>query len=148
MNDAPYAARYHVGVEAARQHRPVRSRAVCVEGTDGDVPSTTTMPWGKHRGIALGEIETSYLVWVLEKTKQLGPSLRTAIAAELAFRFGSTPPRSSWRAACPDPALAARIVSTGLHVLARKHHPDVGGDTRMMQSLNATADWLKSQVPQ
>ena len=109
------------------------------------------MPWGKHRGLRLHDIESSYLVWVLEKADQVRPSLRAAITVELAIRFGtrpSPPPPASWRSACPDPALAARIVSAGLHVLARKHHPDTGGDTRTMQSLNAAADWLKSQVSQ
>jgi hypothetical protein len=44
--------------------------------------------------------------------------------------------------------ITAAELAAGLHVLARKHHPDVGGDTRTMQPLNAAAGWVKSQVPQ
>jgi hypothetical protein len=109
------------------------------------------MPWGKFRGCSLDEIETSYLVWCLEKADNLRVGLRADIQAELGRRFGPPPPpppSSSWRRTCPDPALAAQVVATGLRTLARKHHPDVGGDTAVMQRLAATADWLKAQVPQ
>ena len=79
--------------------------------------------------------------------QNLQPYLATAIRAELRERFGtSEPPPSSpgpRRKPCPDPALASRIVAAGLRTLAKKHHPDAGGDTDTMQLLNATADWLK-----
>jgi hypothetical protein len=111
------------------------------------------MPWGKFKGLCLDEIESSYLCWCLDNADQLRPALRAAIKAELGTRFGTTPPpppssSSSWRKSCPDPVLAAEIVVTGWRALVKKHHPDLGGDTRTMQLLNAAADWLKTQVPQ
>jgi len=110
----------------------------------------TRMPWGKHRGTPIDQIESSYLIWALENA-DLPPSLAQAIAAELRSRFGSPPPPSSppsWRSPCPDPVLATAVITAGLHVLARRHHPDVGGDVRTMQQLNAVAEWLKRTVPQ
>ena len=50
--------------------------------------------------------------------------------------------------AVSDPALAAELVATGRRVLAKKHHPDAGGDTATMQTVNAVALWLRGQVPQ
>ena len=113
--------------------------------------SVTTMPWGKYRGVRLAAIEPSYLLWVLEKATGVTPDLAIAIKAELGRRFSSrqAPPRPpTWRKPCPDPSLASTIVAAGLRTLAKKTHPDVGGDTSEMQRLNATADWLRTQVPQ
>ena len=109
----------------------------------------TRMPWGKLKGVPIDQIESSYLVWATENT-DLRPSLAKAITAELQSRFGPPPPPSSspsWRTPCPDPVLAVTLITTGLHVLARKHHPDVGGDLCTMQKLNAVAERLKRTVP-
>lgn len=105
------------------------------------------MPWGKFKGVPLSRIESSYLVWCLDKADHLGPRLRAAIMAELGSRFAPTSSSAVRRGRCPDPALAADIVATGWRALVKKHHPDVGGDTAVMQRLNATADWLKTVVP-
>ena len=104
------------------------------------------MPWGRHKGVPIDELDSGYLVWVLENAQRLAPHLATAIWAELCERFGTERPPSSpetRRKPCPDVALASRIVAAGLRTLAKKHHPDAGGDTDTMQLLNATADWLK-----
>jgi hypothetical protein len=111
------------------------------------------MPWGKFKGVPLDEIDTDYLVWVKDVAEATRPGLRLDVEAELARRRRAhepppPPPRSRIRP-CPDPAVAAAIVAAGLKVLARKHHPDLaGGDVQVMQTVNATADWLRSQVPQ
>jgi hypothetical protein len=104
------------------------------------------MPWGRYKDQPLTDIESSYLAWVLEKCDHVAPALAGAITAELRSRFGPPPPPRGLRHACPDPTLAVDIVSAGLKVLARRHHPDTGGDTHTMQQLNATADWLKARV--
>jgi hypothetical protein len=112
------------------------------------------MPWGKHLGDPISEIESSYLCWVIDNADHLAPDLKTAITAELRSRFGSPPPPpprsavSPWRTPCPDPTLASDIVAAGLRTLAKKHHPDTGGDTTTMQRLNAAAEWLRRTVPQ
>lgn len=110
------------------------------------------MPWGKFRGRRLADIESGYLCWCLDHADSLQPDLEFAIRAELRSRFGapasSSPPPVARRSPCPDPALAADLLSAGLRVLAKRHHPDVGGDTAVMQKINAVAEWLKRTVPQ
>jgi hypothetical protein len=112
--------------------------------------SIPRMPWGKHKGVPLDEIDAGYLNWIVEKATATSSGLRDDVLAELARRrrAEAPPPPSSWRKPCPDPVLAGEIVTTGWRALAKKHHPDIGGDTGTMQRLNATADWLKTQVPQ
>src|SRR5262245_20578095 len=111
------------------------------------------MPFGKHVGELITELDSGYLCWVLERADRPPAWLKDAIRDELRSRFGSSSPppppdTSSWRKPCPDPKLATKIIATGLRTLAHKHHPDRGGDTATMQRLNAAADWLKGTVPQ
>lgn len=47
----------------------------------------------------------------------------------------------------PAPEVVDEIVGAGLRTLARRHHPDVGGDVEHMQALNHAADWLRAQAP-
>jgi hypothetical protein len=47
------------------------------------------MPFGKFKGVPLGEIETSYLKWL--STIELREPLKGAVAAALAWKAGSTP---------------------------------------------------------
>ena len=118
------------------------------------MPSVPRMPWGRHCGQPLSELETSYLVWVLERAARPAEWLTTAIRAELAIRFKAAsappppPPPRSMRHACPDPELAVDLVGAGLRSLAKRHHPDKGGDPDLMKKLNSTADWLKARVLQ
>jgi hypothetical protein len=109
----------------------------------------TIMPWGKFRGVPLDKIESGYLCWCLDHADTATPALRSAIRAELAKRFAPAaapppppPPPRSWMV-CPDREIASNIVAAGLRALSKKHHPDVGGDTKTMQRINAAAAWLK-----
>ena len=98
-----------------------------------------TMPWGKYRGLPLERIESSYLLWVIEKADLTDGELEYEIRRELGARFMTGIRHKS----CPDTDLATQIVDAGLRALAKRHHPDVGGDTRTMQTLVSTADWLR-----
>lgn len=44
------------------------------------------MPFGKHRGIKLKDIETSYLQWCLDNIKFTGNTLKTSIEYEILNR--------------------------------------------------------------
>ena len=105
------------------------------------------MPWGKYRGTPIGDIDSDYLDWVITRAEACRPWLRSAIEAELEARSQS-PPFPPPRRRCPDPGLAAEAVQAGIRALAKRHHPDLGGDTRTMQRVNSVAEWLRSQVPQ
>jgi hypothetical protein len=108
--------------------------------------ASVVMPFGKHRGEAIDDIDSGYLCWCLENIDDLQPDLRAAMVAELSDRFRETPANSSFSAPCPDPDLAAALVASGLRALAKKHHPDVGGDTAVMQRLNAVVAWLSAHI--
>ena len=105
------------------------------------------MPWGKYKHTPIDRIDSSYLCFVLDRC-HVDPDLSQAIRAELQARFGAPSSPRSRRSTkcCPDPDMATEIVSAGRRALARQHHPDTGGDTAIMQRLNATADWLKARV--
>jgi hypothetical protein len=51
----------------------------------------TTLPFGKHKGKALGEVPGGYLAWLASACK-LSAGLRDAVAAELCARGLPVPP--------------------------------------------------------
>jgi hypothetical protein len=108
------------------------------------------IPFGKFRGCDLGEIPSDYLAWVLGVVE--APWLYDAIVDELEQRRRADQRQHESRSSSsrPDrsPSVqdAHELVTTGLHVLARKYHPDAGGDLRRMQAINACADWLRARV--
>ena len=105
------------------------------------------MPFGKYKGQYIDGLESSYLCWCLENIEHLKPELKSAMFGELQRRYAPPPalptPR---RYQCPDLVVAMQIVETGRRHLAKKYHPDTGGTTALMQSLNATTYWLQGQI--
>ena len=63
------------------------------------------------------------------------------------FLAGATPFSAS-----PHAVLEVRddaspeVIEAAYRALARKHHPDVGGDTRTMQAINEAYDQIRAQV--
>ena len=103
-----------------------------------------TMPWGKYRGRDLSEVPAGYLWWCIESPDaHPDDELREAIERDLRDRLRSTP-AGGW--VCPDQEAAVAFVRTGLRTMAKKHHPDVGGDTIKMRRLNLVAEWLLTQL--
>lgn len=68
------------------------------------------MPFGKHRGVPLSDIETSYLQWAVTADKMTG-ELRDAIAAEIAGRKTAAPKT-------PDRPRVPSAISEGVQSLA------------------------------
>ena len=53
--------------------------------------SEQRMPFGKFKGVPIGEIETSYLQW-LHKTVELREPLRSAVSVALSWKAVPVPP--------------------------------------------------------
>jgi len=98
------------------------------------------VPFGKYRGIELGEVPDDYLLWLL--TIKLRDRLRSAVAKEIRRRHLD----EERRATAVVPTLVPKIISAGFRILANKFHPDHGGDGRKMVELNRAVDWLRAQV--
>jgi putative quorum-sensing-regulated virulence factor len=117
------------------------------------------MPFGKYKGHTLSEIPEDYLCWILDNLLDLRPTLRRAIGNELAWReessrYGqrghysydhasSAHPSSGLLVGETDRPMMRDLIERGYRALAARLHPDLGGDTRAMQHLNALIEKLR-----
>ena len=130
------------------------------------------MPFGKHKGQEIDDLPTDYLRWMIKNLTDLSYSLRTALEDQLEIRGVSyesassyrhwapaPPPPGGWQRPPPPPppsppppktpvnwGIAEEIVEAGFKTLAKRHHPDSGGDLEKMKAVNVAADWLRAQL--
>jgi hypothetical protein len=105
------------------------------------------MLFGQYRGRALTELPDDYLEWLLG-LDDLREPLRTRVGAEASRRAEARDPEPERPLTGPaDGDLAAALIEAGRRALAVKFHPDKGGDTRTMQSVNSVADQLLARFP-
>lgn len=98
------------------------------------------MPFGKFKGVEVADLPDDYLDWLV--SIDLRDPLLSAVEAERKLR--SSPPAPS---VAPEVHTAAlEVISAGLRTLARAHHPDLGGETAVMQSINIAVGWLRQLV--
>lgn len=111
-----------------------------------------SMPWGKHKGEDLEDIEASYLLWVLENC-EIRPQLEQDLKDELGSRFA--PPRrprepsgdgKGARLPREHQALAEEIIKAGYRAVAQRVHPDHGGSHDEMVRAQGAMDALKAFV--
>lgn len=91
--------------------------------------------FGKYNGVELSDIPDSYLMWMCDAMSR--ESLRDLAHDELKRRQ-----RSTCRTDNMD-QIVREIIEAGYRTLAKKYHPDLGGDTRKMQQLNSTIEKLR-----
>lgn len=107
------------------------------------------MPFGKYKGRLLRDLPDWYLDWLCALDDLRNP-LKDALEKESARR--ATEARQHDQRierlpdTCPDPQIADQIVNAGLRTLARRHHPDAGGDHSRMVMVNLCAEWLREQI--
>jgi len=100
------------------------------------------MPWGKHKGKYLDEIDAGYLWWVLEHSDSRDAWLKSEIKMELVRRlkahFEEPRPSRSRSVKIPEKLMEASraIVKAGYRQLLMKYHPDHGGDKEKTIKLN------------
>ena len=124
------------------------------------VGSDYTMPFGKHRGRRLDEIDDSYIAW-LYSLDDLREPLAGAIEEEFqrrmhrqeeARRSHRQRRHNGWNDdsriehAEPPPPRTKELVEAGFKTLARIHHPDVGGTDEGMRETLEARQWLLRQV--
>src|SRR5437867_1183863 len=98
------------------------------------VTTGVDMPFGKHKGRDLGEVPTSYLCWAIHECNSLNWWLRSAIRQELERRQAPCLDESEpapQPAAGPSPDWAGTIRQWHRDLVLR-HHPDRGGDGKIM----------------
>jgi hypothetical protein len=102
-----------------------------------------TMPFGKYRGRYVCQVPADYLAWCLRECDSLDPYLRSVMAESLRRRGHREQPRQERHqgAVMPREELKERL-RNWWRPLARKHHPDAGGDGKVMAALNAAKDEL------
>lgn len=109
---------------------------------------TEVFTFGRHKGKKLEDIPGSYLEWAVHNCDNLDFWLQRAILQELERRTNSlagsyTPGRIP---AAVSLETALQLVAEGRRGLARREHPDVGGDAAKMTQANATADYLENAL--
>src|SRR5215831_15186227 len=96
------------------------------------------MPFGRYLGVEVADLPDDYLRW-LHEAIDLREPLCSAVEAEYEFRFTARIAHKP----LPDDVrqMASELVSAGYRKLSQQHHPDKGGSTKSMQSVNAAADF-------
>jgi hypothetical protein len=105
----------------------------------------TVLPFGKYRGQPIRDVPAGYLAWLLEEV-DLRPELAEAVRAELSTRLRLTVRVEYIAAPMRPPQLLVpairEIVRAGYRDVARRVHPDVGGNAVAMRDVNVARDWL------
>lgn len=94
------------------------------------------LQFGKYRGYDALEVPSSYLRWLEQiQTRDLD-ELRSVMEARGLWTSRPTP-KVVYQTASSNPGpLVQEMIRTGYKTLAKRYHPDLGGDTRLMQELN------------
>jgi len=130
------------------QHRPAtrtphpvrRSVSAGLQRASTRKSEKMRIPFGKYRGAFINQLPTEYLEWLT--TIDVREPLATKIKEEYERRLYD-------QSAIESPMtlrLVDEIISAGVRVLARTHHPDAGGEHDEMVAINTAADWLRERA--
>jgi hypothetical protein len=105
------------------------------------------MPFGKHKGKLLDAVPVDYLIWCLNECSGMDRQLRRAMEREVERRTDAD--ERPQRPAGPPPAppgVWSAVITAWHRRLVLRHHPDRGGDVKVMKALNAVVDELRQLV--
>jgi hypothetical protein len=107
------------------------------------------MPFGKYRGLPLRDLPDDYIDW-LHSLDDLHGRLRREVDAEWQYRQLQGESRRPVEHApdldAEDRALLAELIRAGYRSVAKKYHPDLGGNPETMVRLNALMERLRQGV--
>jgi hypothetical protein len=112
-----------------------------------------TMPFGKFEGVSLRDLPDTYLSWCLRQPDFQPAELRRDLEAEARRRRGggsrgpaSGSSSSAGTAGGIQLADLRGILASWFRELALAHHPDRGGDPKVMTVLNAGYAKLRQRL--
>ena len=97
--------------------------------------------FGKYRGYQLENVPESYLCWMANNMER--QSLRDLAQGELDRRAAER--RHKLPLFIGFDAITRELIEAGYRALAKKCHPDCGGDVGKMQQLNAAMERLRDK---
>ena len=100
------------------------------------------MPFGKHKGQTVESLPDDYLAWLL--TRDLYEPLTSAVLGEAERRGEEAARRES--SGMPPKEILNELLTAGFHSLAKRYHPDTGGDEKIMQHVTAAVTWLRKHI--
>jgi len=97
--------------------------------------------FGKYRGELIEDLPLDYLFWMSEKMES--GFWREVANEEIERRRNARRQRTEQPIRLDFNGMVKEIVEAGYKALARKFHPDMGGDLQKIQQLNATMEKLR-----
>jgi hypothetical protein len=91
--------------------------------------------FGKYKGELLSAVPSEYLTFLIDSATTTIEECKEELTRREAAAEATLP----W---------VQRVVETGYRELARRHHPDHGGDGDSMRELNAAIEALREMVRQ
>ena len=98
--------------------------------------------FGKYRGCQLEDVPESYLAWMVDAMER--ESLRDLARGELERRAAERRYKPKQLSVNFD-RITWEMIEAGYRALAKRCHPDLGGDLRKMQELNAAMEKLRAK---
>jgi hypothetical protein len=92
-----------------------------------------TLTFGKYEGWSVRDVPEDYLQWLLSSSEDTATMCREEIARREAEEEATM-------------GMMERIIKAGYRDLAKKYHPDAGGDNEQMKELNASYDALNGAL--
>ena len=99
-----------------------------------------TMPFGKYKGQKISQIPSDYLEWAMGVAYD---DLLAAIKQELNLRNGISGGTVEFLIGKNQIKMFQELIRVGYRELTKKYHPDKGGKTEDMQTLNAINSTLE-----